>query len=131
MLKAGYAKGLEPSLTAWCKEPRRYCLATNNWPEPFTHEQRLVRALYRAIILQAIQDLGSNSHKSEAKNAKRDAAAWIGTDDFKEICLRAGWTPEFILDKMNQVRVNGYSWRKPAGQGWRVKKRMEALKSLK
>jgi hypothetical protein len=128
MLKAGYAKGLPSPITAWCKESRNYCYIQHNWPEPFNAEQRLIRALYRSVILQAIQDINSKSHKQEAKKAKAEAIAWVDTEDFREVCLRAGWTPEFITNKMNAIIVNGYCWRKPAGTGWRVQKRLEQMK---
>lgn len=83
------------------------------------------RAFYRAILLQAILDAKNESWKPEMRRAKKEAIEWLrGGRGFETVCDRAGYDPSYVQRKLKEAQVRGYSWRLPAGQGWRVQERL-------
>lgn len=84
-----------------------------------------VRALWRGLINQMLIDARSKSQKKEAIRDKAAALLWFDTEDFEESCALADYEPKSIREKIRNAIDNETQWRKPAGQGWRVKKRLE------
>lgn len=80
-------------------------------------------ALWTAVITQALQDMKTNSKKPEDQAAKIYATQWIHSDDFRDVCDRAGLDPRYVKRKILEARERGFEWRLPAGQGWRSKAR--------
>ena len=67
------------------------------------------RAMWRAVILQALLDAVSKSGKEEANRSRRDARRWLSSgEDFDEICLLAGFQPSYVRRKIcNTLRDMG------------------------
>lgn len=63
------------------------------------------RALWRAVILQAIIDILNTSNRTEHKIAKLEAKKWIFTDneDFKYVCLMSGYKISYIRAKVMDI----------------------------
>lgn len=59
------------------------------------------RALWRAVIMQAIFDLTSNSSRTEEKLAKIHAKSWLlgNSRDFLHVCTMAEYDHEFVKKK--------------------------------
>jgi hypothetical protein len=73
------------------------------------------RLLWRMVLLQAFEDCMTASRKPEARTYKRQAMAWIFTDnaDFFEVCCNSDVDPkrfrDFVFAKLkmkNLVQVN-------------------------
>lgn len=71
------------------------------------------RALWRAVITQALMDAGSNSKKIEMKKEKARAIAWLNSDseDFIEVCEMADYNPAVVKRKALMAIKNGCKWR--------------------
>jgi len=71
------------------------------------------RALWRAVITQALMDAGSNSAKKEMKYDKAQAIAWLasGSKDFHQVCTLADMDPEYVRQKSKEAIKRGCSWR--------------------
>jgi hypothetical protein len=71
------------------------------------------RALWRAVITQALMDAGSNSNKIEFKKEKARAISWLNGDseDFIEVCEMAGLEPCYVKKKAKEAIKNGCKWR--------------------
>jgi hypothetical protein len=71
------------------------------------------RALWRAVITQALMDAGSNSNKLEMKKEKARAIEWLNSesDDFKEVCGMAGMDYTYVRRKSIEAIKNGCKWR--------------------
>ncbi len=76
-------------------------------------------ALWRAVILQAIQDLLTESKRTEEKNARNSALCWldINNKDFIIVCYLAGLNPEFVLRKVRDGVINQSKWRRKCDIG--------------
>ncbi len=81
------------------------------------------RALWRAVILQAIIDILNTSVRTEHKIAKLEAKKWIFTDneDFKYVCLMSGYKINYIRKKVmeimrknlqSRITLNKYGYKK-------------------
>ncbi len=72
------------------------------------------RALWVAVITQALMDAGSNSKKSHLRKEKARAIAWLNSDteDFMEVCINAGFEPDYVRMKAKEAIRNGCKWRK-------------------
>lgn len=81
--------------------------------------------LWRAVITQALMDAASNSRKSEAKRTRKDALNWLlgDTPDFTVVCDNAGLDPDYVRTQARAALGRGFTWRLPAGQGWRTQAR--------
>lgn len=86
-------------------------------------------SLWKAVITQALMDAASNSNKSEAGKAKRDALTWLLSDspDFEYVCDNAGLDPDYVRSKAREALARQCRWRLPAGEGWRCKAREKTL----
>lgn len=84
-------------------------------------------ALWNAVITQALMDVSSKSKKSDARQAKYDAICWLTSmeADFHNICIMAGFDPDYVATKVRAAIQNDCKWRLPAGEGRRSKKRKE------
>jgi hypothetical protein len=71
------------------------------------------RALWRAVITQALMDAGSNSNKLEFRKEKARAIAWLNgdSDDFIEVCEMAGLEPSYVKKRAKEAMKNGCKWR--------------------
>ncbi len=88
------------------------------------------QALWRAVILQALEDAASNSAKVSERYHKTQALHWLnGTGkDFVLVCDYAGLDPEVIRKKIKQALSRGCKWRAEAGCGSkRTKKTKEEI----
>lgn len=86
-------------------------------------------SLWKAVITQALMDAASNSNKSEACKAKRDAISWLLSDssDFEYVCDNAGLDPDYVRTKVRQALSRQCRWRLPAGEGWRCRARTQQV----
>lgn len=71
------------------------------------------RGLWSAVITQALMDAGSNSKKPEMKSIKAKAISWLigDSEDFEEVCIMAGFEPEYVHKKAREAIANGCKWR--------------------
>ncbi len=74
------------------------------------------RAIWAAVITQALMDAGSNSKKLEMRRQKAHAISWLngGCDDFLEVCELAGLDSEYVKKKAKEAIKNGCKWRAEA-----------------
>ncbi len=72
------------------------------------------RALWRAVITQALMDAGSCSNKKGAASLRGRAIAWLaGTSkDFYSVCSLAELDPDYVRKKAKQAIRNGCKWRR-------------------
>lgn len=75
------------------------------------------QALWRAVIVQALMDSASNSHKAEAKFFKTQAMQWLcgSHPDFATVCDYAGMEPAYVRRMAKRALLNGCKWRLEAG----------------
>lgn len=94
------------------------------------HSTRGEQALWRAVILQALEDAVSNSCKTNEKYHKTQALHWLeGTSkDFLLVCDYAGLSPEYVKKKIKHALSRGCKWRADAGCG--KKKTKNSAQSL-
>jgi hypothetical protein len=71
------------------------------------------RALWRAVITQALMDAGSNSKKIEFRKEKARAISWLNGDseDFSDVCALAGLDAGYVKKKAKEAIKNGCKWR--------------------
>lgn len=72
------------------------------------------RAVWRAVILQMLEDATNHSKKPQEKRHRDQALNWLeGTsEDFKIVCDLAGFEPAFVRKKVKQALLNSTRWRK-------------------
>lgn len=76
-------------------------------------ETALCEALWRAVILQALIDVSTESAKPEAKQVKYRALSWFnegyseGTSDFEEVCHLAGMDADYVRDRLKSALAEG------------------------
>lgn len=70
--------------------------------------------LYQAVIIRAILDSTIESKKSSERIAREQAQEFLKgeTDDFCEVCARAGWHPDYVRRKYHsyckrEERISG------------------------
>ncbi len=87
--------------------------------DDYPPEMRGFRALWRAIILQALEDAASNSKKSKEQYFKTQAIHWLnhGGQDFVEVCDYAGLDPDYARKQIKKALSRGCKWRAEAGLG--------------
>lgn len=54
------------------------------------------RRLWIAVLENALQDINTTARYGERFNARRAAIDWIGSRRFREVCLLAGFDPDYI-----------------------------------
>lgn len=79
------------------------------------------RAMWRAVIVQALMDASCGSKKPEALQNKQEALIWLrGTSrDFATVAYHAGFTPEYLRRMVQEALENNCSWRALPGKGSR------------
>lgn len=83
--------------------------SNDNYYYHYTDDQFFAyRALWRAVIMQAIFDLTSNSSRTEEKMAKKHAQSWLlgGSEDFLQVCSMAEYDPKFVKRKAISTITN-------------------------
>lgn len=77
------------------------------------------RAVWRAVILQALMDAACMSHKKENQQAKQEAMVWLrGTSpDFVQVCHFAGFEPEYVRRMIRGCLERNCTWRAAPGTG--------------
>lgn len=65
------------------------------------------KALWQAVILQAVHDVRSLSVTKEAREAKKDVLNWLGTKNFELICTLANLGVEKTRENIIKVIKNG------------------------
>ena len=75
------------------------------------HPHPAERALWRAVITQALQDALGNSKKREAKYEKFKAKAWLlsMSRDFITVCHHADYDPQYVRRKAGEILGNSNS----------------------
>jgi hypothetical protein len=71
------------------------------------------KALWRAIITQALMDAGSEPSKKEMIYERAQAMAWLSgwSKDFLTVCSLAGLEPEYVRQKAQEAIKRGCKWR--------------------
>lgn len=82
------------------------------------------RALWRAVLLQMIQDIKTNSKKANDQIAKRRALHWLGTQSFNTVCDYADYDPSYVMSMIKLSESREFQWRLPTGRGWRIQGRI-------
>ena len=74
------------------------------------------RALWRAVITQALMDASSQSKKMELKYEKSQALCWLtaSNEDFRTVCENAGYCPHYIREQSIEAIKRDCKWRAPA-----------------
>lgn len=103
-----------------------------NWHEP--PDDRLPeQSLWVAIITQAMMDALSRAGSAEAAYHRGEAIHWLTTPskDFNEVCLNAGFEPDYIRRMAKKTLEKKRLWRAPAGKGKRYQERKLYRKRMK
>lgn len=71
------------------------------------------RAIWRAVVTQALMDAASNSGKKEAIQERRRARHWLLYDrkDFLTVCMLAELNPHYVREQARQALLRGCRWR--------------------
>lgn len=100
------------------------CLA---WlADPFNHSQGET-SLWIAVITQAMMDALTRADHPEARHCKNEAIRWLSDNgpDFIQVCLNAGFDPDYVRRKAKRTLLFPVSWRAEAGKGDRYLERRE------
>lgn len=79
------------------------------------------RALWRAVIAQALMDAACGSKKPELVQCKQEALVWLrGTSrDFATVAHHAGFEPEYLRRLVLDALAANCQWRALPGEGTR------------
>lgn len=71
-------------------------------------------ALWRAVLVQQIQDARNNQQKTEFLLVKKTSTLWldVGNPDFRTVCDYAFLDPWYVMRLLNKAKQNNYRWRK-------------------
>lgn len=74
---------------------------------------RSERALWRAVILQALVDAASESRKYEARLEREKARRWLlaAGEDFVTVCHHADLDPSYVHRHVRRALAGGCQWR--------------------
>ena len=113
------------------QKPRHHEL----WNEPYSGI-RGERAVWVAVITQAMMDALSRAKNAEARYHKEEAIRWLtgNSKDFVTVCLFAGFDPDYIRMRAKRALAAPTLWRAEPGKGKRYLERKayrEKLKSQK
>lgn len=91
------------------------------------------KAMWVAVITQAMMDALSRSNKSEDSYQRHEAIQWLtgGSKDFRTVCQLAGFDPDYIRKKAKQCLAAPRPWRAIAGTGKRYEERKAYRKRIK
>jgi hypothetical protein len=78
-----------------------------------SQENLAYKALWRAVITQALMDAGNNFKKPEYKSIKAHAISWLNSDsdDFNQVCIMADLNPEYVKQKAKEAINRNCVWR--------------------
>lgn len=88
-----------------------FCGAANDGPE--STEEKRIRGLWRAVIMQMLVDASNNSKKKQYKLYKTRALEWLKGDnaDFFTVCALADMDPEYVKYQAKCAISRGCKWR--------------------
>jgi hypothetical protein len=91
------------------------------------------KALWVAVITQAMQDALNRATNAEALYHKHEATHWLTSNskDFVTVCLFAGLDPDYVRRMAKRSLANPTLWRAEAGTGKRYQERKAYRKRLK
>ena len=91
------------------------------------------RALWAAVITQAMMDALSKSRNPEIQYHKHEAIRWLtgNSKDFQDVCLLADMDPDYVRRSAKRALVAPRAWRAEAGQGKRYHERKAYRQRLK
>lgn len=71
------------------------------------------RAMWQAVITQALMDARCESKKCEAIHDKRQAISWLlgRSPDFITVCHHANLDPAYVIKKVKQSLARNCRWR--------------------
>jgi hypothetical protein len=97
----------------------------HDWLADLDKPVRGEKAVWVAVITQAMQDALSRSQKSEAKLHKHEAMQWLtgNSKDFIDVCLLAGLDPDYVRRKAKKALISPTRWRAEAGTSKRYAER--------
>ena len=84
------------------------------------------RAIWRAVILQALMDASCMSGKKESQQAQQESLVWLrgNSADFATVCYYAGFEPEYVRRMVRGCLERRCSWRAAPGSGAPRKRRL-------
>jgi len=92
----------------------------------FNHDCTILgeEALWRAVIMQALSDAGSQSAKRETKFHRAQATAWFSkrNPDFQLVCSLAGLEANYVFERAHKAIRGGCKWRKDPNAGQKNKR---------
>jgi hypothetical protein len=70
--------------------------------------------LWKAVIMQAVLDVMSNSKRASEVLAKKTAADWLNDKNlnFIKVCGYAGLSPTWVMKKIKYALENPRTWRR-------------------
>lgn len=82
------------------------------------------QGLWRAVIMQALTDAGSQSKKMEAKFHRAQAIAWFSkrNPDFQLVCALAGMEMEYVFERAHAAIRKDCKWRKDPNKNQKNKR---------
>ncbi|MBY0407595.1 MAG: hypothetical protein K2Q01_07875 [Rickettsiales bacterium] len=83
------------------------------------------RALWIAVVTQAMMDALSRSRKPEDQFSKFEATRWLtgNSAHFKTVCMLAGLDPVYVRVRAKKALASNTLWRAEAGTGKRYEER--------
>ncbi len=87
------------------------------------------KALWTAVITQALMDAGSNSSKRDMRLIKAQAISWLTgmSEDFIEVCMMAQLHPAYVRDRALKAIKNGCQWREYNPNSYRKPKKRKRI----
>jgi hypothetical protein len=78
--------------------------------EAVSQDDRAYRALWRAVMLQQIQDAKCRRTRREYQNWRRQALSWLFEDeeDFTLVCQMGGLDPDFMRQRLVEAQKNNF-----------------------
>lgn len=85
------------------------------------------RAVWRAVIVQALMDAACQSKKQENIQARNESLIWLRGNslDFATVCYNAGFEPEYVRRMVRDSLERNCSWRAAPGTGAPRKRRQQ------
>lgn len=83
-------------------------------PEAGTRQVRGEQAIWRAVILQMLEDATCHSRKQQDVHNREQALHWLNSSshDFQMVCDFAGLNPDYVRKQVKKALLNQCQWRK-------------------
>jgi len=106
------------------KRSRRKCPLARDQDGPHNYSER-EQAMWRAVIMQAMIDAGTSSHKLSHGYYKKKALKWLtgDSDDFTDVCERAGFEAHRVRRQAKKALLNPSLWHVEPGMSDRYEER--------